>query len=393
MPSNGVMTTTLRISEPSELLSYLPYHLGFQPQESVVALAVRGQRRRVGLLLRIDISDLLHPEAGEERRKILRSHMEADGAHALILVTYTNSDFSPTGTSPTAYSQLQLRQLLTDLERQFDDDLPVLSSWVITPDHYFQLQDGAVPPRDMWSDAAELVNTATVASAVYAGAMVVPDRAALADIPRAEAKDRDRAQRATLRWLERNRADGEKTWRIESWQLWEDAIAAQMQAQASPAHESPEAAPLVADPLLLGRLQAGLENIRIRDAVMVSCLPGMGDLPYRSVATDAREEVARSVDRVLNSKHAARPGAEVRAVEQLLSGIYAHCAAARSTPALTVLAWISWWRGNGARASVLIDRALEADPSYNMARLVERMIEVGMPPGWVQRQRELEEVG
>src|SRR5690625_4163802 len=133
------MTTTLRISEPSELLSYLPYHPGFQPQESVVALAVRGQRRRVGLLLRIDISDLLHPEAGEERRKILRSHMEDDGAHALILVTYTNSDFSPTGTSPTAYSQLQLRQLLTDLEQQLDVDLLVLCSCVFTSDPYFLL--------------------------------------------------------------------------------------------------------------------------------------------------------------------------------------------------------------------------------------------------------------
>src|SRR5690625_3040633 len=150
------MTTTLRISEPSELLSYLPHHLGFQPQESVVALAVRGHRRRVGLILRIDIYDLLHPEAGEERRNILRTHMEADDAHALILVTYTNSDFSTTGTSPTAYSQLQLSQLLTDLKRQFDDDLPVLSSWVITPDHYFQLQDGAVQPRDAWRASADL---------------------------------------------------------------------------------------------------------------------------------------------------------------------------------------------------------------------------------------------
>src|SRR5690625_7284571 len=101
-----------------------------------------------------------------------------------------------------------------------------------------------------------------------------------------------------MRWLERNRADGEKTWRIESWQLWEDAIAAQMQAQASPAHESPEAAPLVADPLLLGRLQAGLEKIRIRGSVMFSCLPGMADLPYLLVATGARDVRSRSGSRV-----------------------------------------------------------------------------------------------
>jgi len=392
----------MRISEPQELLGYLPYHLGFQPEESVVALSVRGQRRRVGLVMRIDIADFLHPEG----RDLLRLHMEEDGAQEVLLVAYTNASFtsapkkspvtdapkkSPT-TSATEKSRpqasvSQLRELLVNLEAEFGADLPLMGLWVVTPEHYFSITDGAIPPRDEWDSTQKLENTAAAATAIYAGSMVAESREALAELPRASNKDRDRAQRATLRWLERQRTDGTGTWQLETWQHWEDALKQQVVRAA----DSQPAAPLTAS--VLGRLQAGLEDIRLRDAVMISALPEMGDLPYRSVATDAREEIARSVDHVLDPGRAVRPGVEAKALKTLLTAILAHCANSRSTPALTLLSWIAWWEGNGARASVLINKALEINPSYNMARLIERMIEMGMPPGWAQRQRELEEVG
>lgn len=383
----------MRISEPQELLGYLPYHLGFQPEESIVALSVRGQRRRVGLVMRIDIADFLHPEG----RDLLRLHMEEDGAQEVLLVAYTNASFTSASAkssatsapkeSPAEASESQLRELLVNLEAEFGADLPLLGLWVVTPEHYFSITDGAIPPRDEWDSTQKLENTAAAATAIYAGSMVAESREALAELPRASNRDRDRAQRATLRWLERQRTDGTGTWQLETWQHWEDALKQQMVHVA----DSQPAAPLTAP--ILGRLQAGLEDIRLRDAVMISAMPKMGDLPYRSVATDAREEIARSVDHVLDPGRAVRPGVEAKALKGLLTAILAHCANSRSTPALTLLAWIAWWEGNGARASVLINKALEVNPSYNMARLIERMIEMGMPPGWAQRQRELEEVG
>jgi len=386
--SNGDMTQTMRISQPEELLGYLPYHLGFQPQESIVALAVRGERRRVGLTMRIDISELLDPHEGEERRKMLRAHMEEDGAQAVFLVTYTSACFrNQTLPNDAGISVAQIRELLRAFHEDLSEDPALFASWIVTPEHYFPLMHDVVPPRKTWGAVSDFAKTASAATAIYAGAMVAPNRDALADLPRANRNDRDRAQRATRRWLSRRRIDGDSTWRLESWQLWEEAIATQL--KTTKVGELDES---LNDPLLLGRLQAGLEDIRVRDAVMIASMPQTQDLAYRSVATDIREEVGACVDGILNPQAAIAPDQEARAVTRILIAINSCASRSRATPVLTLLAWIYWWIGDGARASVLVDRALEADPAYNMARLVERMIELGMAPGWAQRQRELEKV-
>ena len=50
-------TPTLRVTEPREMLSLVPYQLGFHPTESVVAVSLRPPRGRVGLLVRVDLTD------------------------------------------------------------------------------------------------------------------------------------------------------------------------------------------------------------------------------------------------------------------------------------------------------------------------------------------------
>ena len=50
-------------------------------------------------------------------------------------------------------------------------------------------------------------------------------------------------------------------------------------------------------------------------------------------------------------------------------------------PALaTVLAGCAWLDGNGALASVALERALDADPAYSLARLLDRAIAHNVPP-------------
>lgn len=391
MLCNGAMKPILKISAPNDLLGYLPYHLGFHPDESIVALAVRGGARSfLGLTMRIDIADLMDPESGVSRQKMLRTHMEEDGADAVLLVMYTKTNPAKFGPAdPRAqFARPQLRELIGAFRSEFDSDLPLHGFWVVTPDHYFSVSHDQLPPPDQWFPTAELASTPAAVSAVYAGSSAAPNRMALGDIERAQPRDRDRAQRATLRWLERRKSERDNTWQLETWQLWEDAIAAQLRHLENQTAESP-----TADPLLLGRLQAGLEDIRIRDAVMISNIPGIGDLPARSVVSDAREEVGQSVDVILDPKVAVAPGIEATAVTELLTAIASHCAHARATPTLTLLAWIAWWKGNGPRGGVLIEKALQADPAYNMARLVERILELGMPPGWIKREREIAQVG
>src|SRR5699024_12795299 len=79
------MTTTLKISEPRELLAYLPHHLGFQPHNSLVIVCVRGTGREVGLVLRVDIADIAHPEAGAYQIDHIIEHIGFDGASEIFL--------------------------------------------------------------------------------------------------------------------------------------------------------------------------------------------------------------------------------------------------------------------------------------------------------------------
>jgi hypothetical protein len=58
---------------------------------------------------------------------------------------------------------------------------------------------------------------------------------------------------------------------------------------------------------------------------------------------------------------------------------------ADSAPICTVAALTSWMEGNGAVALILTKRALEADPGYTLADLVDLSLSTGMPPtAWRQ---------
>jgi len=51
-----------------------------------------------------------------------------------------------------------------------------------------------------------------------------------------------------------------------------------------------------------------------------------------------------------------------------------------AAPALSVLASFVWWRGDGALARVALDRALRCDPTYRLAQLLQRMVDLAIRP-------------
>ncbi|PWR14884.1 DUF4192 domain-containing protein, partial [Micromonospora sicca] len=52
----------------------------------------------------------------------------------------------------------------------------------------------------------------------------------------------------------------------------------------------------------------------------------------------------------------------------------------------SLLAFAAWRSGAGALASVAVDRALAANPTYSLAQLIDRALREGLPPsvldGW-----------
>jgi hypothetical protein len=56
-------------------------------------------------------------------------------------------------------------------------------------------------------------------------------------------------------------------------------------------------------------------------------------------------------------------------------------------PVCTLLAWVAYSRGDGARANVALDRALASDPSYSLAVLLQSALDAAVPPEAVRRTR------
>lgn len=54
-------------------------------------------------------------------------------------------------------------------------------------------------------------------------------------------------------------------------------------------------------------------------------------------------------------------------------------------PAATILAILRWQQGDGSRAAAAVERALEADPAYSLADLINRSLLIGLHPAvWAE---------
>jgi hypothetical protein len=68
----------------------------------------------------------------------------------------------------------------------------------------------------------------------------------------------------------------------------------------------------------------------------------------------------------------------------VLEGVVAHGRTGAQAPALTLLALLAWWRGEGARAAQLLERALADEPGHRLGVLVAKAVAAGVPPGWAR---------
>ncbi len=55
MTTSPMPGDVVRVSGPQGIIGSIPYLLGFHPEESLVMLCLRGERNRMGPVLRIDL--------------------------------------------------------------------------------------------------------------------------------------------------------------------------------------------------------------------------------------------------------------------------------------------------------------------------------------------------
>src|SRR5690606_38876891 len=216
----------LRLTSAAELLSLVPYRLGFHPRESAVLVCLRGARREVGLLARVDLADLAAPD-GEVVARTVLGRLVQDDARGLVVVAYTASQVREVdrpgpaasggartrevvdadAAAPTAHAALDV------LLRVMRPVLGPVQTWVVGEAGYFELDCGdetCCPAGGR--PLTELQSTVVGAQMVVRGRVVAPDRADLARIPEVAAAERTKAQRAYRRSLGTREQDRDR-WR------------------------------------------------------------------------------------------------------------------------------------------------------------------------------------
>lgn len=370
----------LRLAEPRELLALVPHLLGFQPRSSAVAVSLRGPRGRVGLVARVDLPDLADPVHGPQVARSLAAHLDRDGARRAVLVLYLDSG-TPDG-------EVLVRDALVTAAsahtaEAFDVPFGGVEVVVVGSRRYRCLacDPGCCPPEGRTVD--ELQATRTGAEMVLAGSVVAPARDALGQVPAASSDARRAVARVRRRRSDaraRAAADGPGAlarWRLASLAAWRELVAPDVDGAVRGG---------TSRAALLGRVEAGLDDRRVRDAVLVALLPGTGTLPERALAhagpaEDAELRGAMSLLVDPATGRAPGPGADV--ARDVLQEVVAHGRRSAQAPATTLLATLAWWRGDGARAAVLLERALGDDPTYRLAHLMRTTVEAGLAPGWV----------
>lgn len=385
--------TILRVSDPLELLSYIPYQLGFQPSQSVVVLGMRANGR-VGLTVRLDLEDLYDPESRAEVCAQLPAHFQADAATRTMIVFYTPYPWNPdTDPSEVVLLDAKHQQALQDLRIAFADYAPE-DVWVVYDEYCVRIEPVLGRMVDVRS-ATELQSTQTSAQMVMRGVQIMASRAQLANLPEFEEgvklDFRFRLVMSQRTDAPEKLVPGPSANALKYWQ--------ELLENAGPY------APTLSDPGMDFELSevafaAALYDTAFRDAVVVSLVPGAADvandlfgahdlLPDEAVSAEVDKAVSKTLAIMLDAEKGQVPP---RSRAQRATSYLERCAAlSHEQPrvaCLTILGVLAWWAGDGARAGVRVDQALALDPNYRLAQLLEQVIQNGLAPGWARRAGE-----
>ena len=356
----------VRLTGPEDVLAYLPYRFGFVPTEALAILQVleaEPGQITLGLAARLDLAELARPSVLRASMTALRDQLARDPSIAALTVLY--SDIEPQGVSAGwGVAGRVLRQWLAEFPLA-----DPASTFLVTSTTYRCLQC-AEPPccPTAGRPVVELRDTAVAAQMVLAGRMLVASREDLA-CPRDASAERAavaaRAAQRERRAMRTRSPEQQRRWRRS---VLDRYGRLREQARANPTRWD-------ADPAELGRLSAALTDPDLRDAVVAWSLTGRR-LPPGSIAVlEAFGGIVTGGSAIPGTEHLDAAGA-------VLTEVARHTGPGRGGYPLAVLAWLAWWRGDGARADVLRRQSLDDDPVNTLSRLLEEVLVGGVRPGW-----------
>lgn len=356
-------TTVLKARAPRDLLSYIAYAIGYSPQNSLVMACLRAEGGRVGLVARQDLPAELAGVAGD-LAGLLAPLAVRDGAAKVVLAVYRQESLAPQHVATLTAAFAGAGVAVADVFQVDDRRYRCLTC-----------SGPCCPPEGR--PVGDLQSSPVTAEMVLRGSALVRDRAALVgDLAPADGRILEEVARATARAESRWGCRGPQLVRrrVEGLQLWTAALARD---------------PGSLSPAQTGRLLAALQDVAVRDAVILAAAPNGQRAARTLVAGSFDAGVARALGTVFGGTGQAAspvaPDVELLApVDALLRHLVRVSSGRRQAHPLALLAWLAWWRGAGALADQLLDRVLLADPEHRLGRLLRSAVDDCVPPPWVR---------
>lgn len=343
---NTCLPTKIRLSSPAELISALPYLVGFYPRDSLVVVCLQGPRPRIGLAVRADL-----PPPGEERQlaRALLAPVVARHPIGVVLVVVGGGRPHPVLGTPgaaavSAVSGVLAEQGVVTMQALWAESLQAQAPWSC-----FEGCCGGLLPDPEASHVA--------AATAAAGLVTFADRD---ELRRLVAPDGDDvlARRGAL--LDEAVAELDR-------ELAEDPAGVARRHLAL-VHDALEAAGHGGLPVTDGHivdLAVALADRSIRDSCLRLCRCDSGGEGVGEGDGEG-EDRAAAAERLWLALTRATPAPEL------------------ANPA-TLAAFTAYLRGNGALAGMALERALEAWPGHDLATLLAMALEAGLPPSALAR--------
>ncbi|MFC4497820.1 DUF4192 domain-containing protein [Streptomyces ovatisporus] len=360
-PLRGAGEIALR--GPAQLADALPYLLGFYPDDSIVVVALHGDRRRFGGRIRLGLpgDSGEWPAVSAQVAACLEENVKSGGRRPEGAIVYLCQD--PSGSESGREVMERLRPLAQALRTACGErEMPVYEALCLSGGSFWSYccPDAACCPAE-GRPMAVPGTSAMAAAAAYAGIQV----------------------HGSLRELERRLAAlGPKAAEVQERALDDASRLLVPRILAPSTRRAVEAETLVLAERLLTRFRTDV--------------PAGKDIVTADTHDDrlmSHEEAALLIlglqDRRTRDRAAEwMEGGDVGPALRLWRALARRCVGPyteHSAAPLTLAGWVAWSGGDEATARVALDRALRSDPEYSFARLLHRAFNDGMDPELLRR--------
>lgn len=372
-------TPKLDVTDPAELLSYIPYHLGFQPQDSFVFLTVRkdaddGHPLGLGVVTRGDIASFGDSHTGPCLRNHIQGQLEHQGEQDVYVAVYHDAFFSSFGTSPVIPESAgpEVAKIAGELRWWLGHSgfSPARTYLVSNTAWRCLMCAFAGHCSRVGHRREDLSVTRIAASMVLKGRQVARSRDELVPpLDGASTETVSARVHEEASWL----ADHGPVARSVGWQSvmatrWSGAIS-RARRPVDPGQQREET------PEELAQLALGLHSLAVRDSVIHAVCMEEDVLDPQQVSD---ERFARMFD----PSEVTVP-IRIQGCLDLFAEVARFCPPEGRAPILAVWAWCHWWIGEGAKAAVLLERVRAVDPDYSLGETLASVLHARLRPPWI----------